>query len=171
MKTKIGLLLAAALLIFSFCFSQSDAKHKPVYYAIIVRQNGHDAKMILFDVTDSSVVLMNRKDSSMHSVSYRYIEKIKVRGKGTTGIAITIGSLTGFFIGFVVGSATAPAPSIGWSSSVSSEWPAAGAAMGLGLGLIAGTIIGELAHKVIKVNHDAATFTKAANKLKIYCQR
>jgi hypothetical protein len=169
MKPKAVILLMAALLISTFSFGQSEANKKKVYYAIVIRESGGGAKNILFNVTDSSLVLLDQKDSSIQSVSYREIEKIKIRKKGTTGVSIAVSAGIGAGTGALVGFAANDAAGVTYVSDAG----AAGAGMLIGsfLGAITGAIIGPFLIKVIVVNYDAETFRNSATEIRKYCQQ
>ena len=166
---KAFILILTFLLLPTMVFSQSDSSNKKVYYATVVREKGHDKKKILFDVTDSSVMLMDKRNDSIHTVSYRQIEKITIRRKGHTGTSIAVAALGGVAVATIMGFVAKD--SYIYFPTADPE----GVIVVIGIGLIGGAIFGVLyglsPTKMIIINHDALKFSNAVNQLKSYCRK
>lgn len=172
MKTSFFFLLAIGLLNFFPAFCQTEAATKTVYYAVIVRENGKDPKRILYDVTDSSLMLKDLMSKTIHSVSYRDISKVKIGRKGTTGIGIGIGAVAGTALGGIIGILVAPPQESEWFITDHDVAIASGLITGFVVGTVAGGIIGSQVHKeIIQVNHDFDTFSMSKREIKKYCQK
>jgi hypothetical protein len=172
MKTLVPTILL--WLITLGCLGQSDSAHRNVYFAVIEYQSGLVTKSILSDVSDSSVQLVDLTGKYIQSVSYKDIEKIRIRRKGSTGRGILIGAGTGALLGIIVGAVTykPPEPS-GWIPTYDPGPTATAAAVGVfgGLvGLITGAILGSIPAKAFKLNHDKLKFSESAPEIEKYCQ-
>ena len=170
MKTKI-FLLAVSLLIYGIGFSQSGTPHKKIYYARINNGDDYGPKRILYDVTDSTVFLQDIHSHSIEEVSCREIEKIKVRSKGTTGIAVTSGAVGGIVLGLIIGGMT-KGPEDDWLGIYDDYKGPVGAGIGLLAGGTIGAVIGTVANKVMVINREASVFKSySAKDLKGCCQK
>jgi len=160
-------------LITLWCLGQTDSAHHKVYFAIIEHKSGLVVKSILSHVSDSSVYLVDKTGEHSDSVSYRDIEKIKIRRRGSVGTGITIGSISGAALGAIIGGVSyqKPDPSGYWITYDTGLGASIAGGIFLGGigGLLTGAALGAIPQKVFKVHHDYYLFSVAVPQLKTYC--
>jgi hypothetical protein len=158
--------------------AQSDAAHHKFYYAIINYTNGARVKSILYDVSDSALLIQGKPGTLIYQLSYYDIDKIKIRKKGSAGTGILVGTGSGILVGSIIGLASYKQPepaSNGWGSITYDPGPGgsaiAGGIFGAIGGLIIGGVIGSLPATTIKINHSYQNFSNAIPTIKNYCPK
>jgi len=144
--------------------SAQNKKFRP-YKAKVIHLHGlPDVDGILYDVTDSSIVLTNSssfkdfESSGYRSIAIEQIEKIKLQRKGKVWVSALIGAAGGAATGALV-------ESFDDSNFTATAGFAAGGAV---LGALIGTIVGAATRIKIRINGQKSQFKASQERLYRY---
>jgi hypothetical protein len=145
-------------------YSQPTARK--AYTAFIYTSNTHKVKGILYDVQDSTVILV--VNYTYVNISYQSIVGIDIRKKGSPGRGVAIGAVTGGFTTLIVVLLGTSSTDSYLSNIFSGPDWAIATAMGTITGAIIGGIAGTALKKYIFIGRDLARFQYQADLIRSY---
>ena len=153
MKKNTFFKLSVVLVIGWFCQDhQAEAQSKKLFYGWVVHMDSQsESKGIIYDVTDSLLILsvdpVIRQGLVTHSyldsIHYSKIQYVKIRRKGKVWRSTLVGAGTGLVVGGILGyTSQTESNSAGWNLFSREEEAMLGATTGFWVGAIVGSIVG-----------------------------